>query len=212
MDLGSVTPALTMVIADDHPVVRAGIRSLLAETPLRIVGESGSLRQTVDQVGTHRPSVLLLDLSFAGISSLQILPSVQSLSAHTRVLMLTMHSDLETARACLTAGAHGFLRKDAAFDELLTAVATIAARGRYLDPTLGAALLDNGASSDGALSTRERQVLTLIAEGLTNQQIAYRLNLSVRTVEAQRASIKVKLGVNRRAELVICARRLRLTA
>lgn len=123
-----------------------------------------------------------------------------------------MHNDVESARESLAAGADGFLRKDAAADELVAAVEALTAGGRYLDPALGAALFDHETSIGGALSKREREVLALIADGLTNGQIADALHLSVRTIEAQRASIKVKLGVSRRAELISCARRLRLTA
>jgi two-component system, NarL family, response regulator NreC len=202
----------TIVISDDHPVVRCGIRTLLGGDHYRIVGEAADLEQTADLVGRHRPTLLLLDLSFLGTSSLGILPAIRAVSPDTRVLILTMHNDIDSARDSLAAGAHGFLRKDAAADELVAAVDTLASGGKYLDPALGAALFDRESSIDGALSKREREVLALIADGLTNQQIADELHLSVRTIETQRASIKVKLGVRRRAELISCARRLRLTA
>ena len=202
----------TIIISDDHPVVRCGIRTLLGDGRYRIVGEAADLEQTVEQVDRHRPVLLLLDLSFLGASSLGILPTVRAVSPHTRVLILTMHNDVDSARESLAAGADGFLRKDAAAEELVAAVDALTAGGRYLDPSLGAALFGHESSIDGALSKREREVLALIADGLTNQQIADELHLSVRTIEAQRASIKLKLGVSRRAELISCARRLRLTA
>lgn len=192
--------------------MRCGIRTLLGGDRYRIVGEAADLEQTVDQVDRHRPTLLLLDLSFVGVSSLGVLPAVRAVSPHTRVLILTMHNDIDSARESLAAGAHGFLRKDAAAEELVAAVDALAAGGKYLDPALGAALFDQEPSIDGALSKREREVLALIADGLTNQQIADELHVSIRTVEAQRASIKLKLGVSRRAELISCARRLRLTA
>lgn len=202
----------TIVISDDHPVVRCGIRTLLGSERYRIVGEAADLDETVEQVDRHRPALLLLDLSFLGTSSLGILPAVRAASPHTRVLILTMHNDVDSARESLAAGADGFLRKDAAAAELVAAVDALTGGGRYLDPALGAALFDRESSIDGALSKREREVLALIADGLTNQQIADELHVSVRTIEAQRASLKVKLGVSRRAELISCARRLRLTA
>jgi two-component system response regulator NreC len=202
----------TIVISDDHPVVRCGIRTLLGDERYRIVGEAADLDETVEQVDRHRPTLLLLDLSFLGTSSLGILPAVRAASPHTRVLILTMHNDVDSARESLAAGADGFLRKDAAAAELVAAVDALTGGGRYLDPALGAALFDRESSIDGALSKREREVLALIADGLTNQQIADELHVSVRTIETQRASLKVKLGVSRRAELISCARRLRLTA
>jgi two-component system response regulator NreC len=201
----------TILICDDHPVVRAGIRTLLPDDRYRVVGEAADLNGTVEEVRRHRPTVLLLDLSFLGAISLAILPTLRAVSPTTRVLMLTMHNDLDSARQSLAAGAHGFLPKDAAAEELLAAVDALAAGGRYLDPALGAALLERHADPHSSLSRREREVLGLIADGLTHRQIAYELGLSVRTIEAQRASIKVKLGVSRRAELISYARRLRLT-
>ncbi|WUH89360.1 response regulator transcription factor [Streptomyces sp. NBC_00433] len=201
----------TILICDDHPVVRCGIRTLLPDERYRVVGEAADLAGTVEQVDRHRPTVLLLDLSFLGTLSLCVLPTVRAVSPATRVLMLTMHNDLDSARESLAAGAHGFLSKDAAAEELVAAVDALAAGGRYLDPALGASLLDRHTDPDGELSRREREVLGLIADGLTHPQIADELGLSVRTIEAQRASIKVKLGVSRRAELISYARRLRLT-
>ena len=201
----------TILICDDHPVVRCGIRTLLADERYLIVGEAEDLDGTVEQVDRHRPTVLLLDLSFLGTLSLGILPTVREVSPDTRVLILTMHNDLDSARQSLAAGAHGFLPKDAAAEELVAAVDALVAGGRYLDPALGAALFDRDADPEGALSRREREVLGLIADGLTHQQIADELGLSVRTIEAQRASIKAKLGVSRRAELISYARRMRLT-
>ncbi|MFF9099516.1 response regulator [Streptomyces rubrogriseus] len=200
----------TVLICDDHPVVRCGIRTLLDDDRHLIVGEAADLAGTVDQVKRHRPTVLLLDLSFLGTLSLGILPTVQAVSPNTRVLILTMHNDPASARRSLAAGAHGFLPKDAAAEELVAAVDTLVGGGRYLHPALGAALFDHRTDPDSPLSGREREVLGLIADGLTHRQIADELGLSVRTIEAQRASIKVKLGVSRRAELITHARRLRL--
>lgn len=202
----------TILICDDHPVVRCGIRTLLADDRYQIVGEAAELAETVEQVERHRPTVLLLDLSFRGTLSLGVLPTVRAMSPATRVLILTMHNDLDSARTSLAAGAHGFLPKEAAAEELVAAIDALAGGGRYLHPALGAALFDQHTDPDGALSRREREVLALIADGLTHQQIADELGLSVRTIEAQRASIKVKLGVNRRSELISHARQLRLMA
>ncbi|WP_328722927.1 response regulator transcription factor [Streptomyces sp. NBC_00247] len=201
----------TILICDDHPVVRCGIRTLLATDRYRIVGEAADLAGTVEQVKLHRPTVLLLDLSFLGTLSLGVLPTLRVVSPATRVLILTMHNDPDSARKSLAAGAHGFLPKDSAAEELVAAVDALAGGGRYLHPALGAALFDERTVPDASLSRREREVLGLIADGLTHQQIANELCLSIRTIEAQRASIKVKLGVNRRSELISHARRLRVT-
>jgi DNA-binding NarL/FixJ family response regulator len=205
----------TIVVADVHPVVRCGIRTLLGGDRYRIVAEAGALRQLVEQVGRLRPALLLLDLSLLGFprsGGLDLLATVRALSPDTRVLILTEHYDVDAACAALAAGAHGFLGKQAAAEEIVSAVDALIAGGRYLDPALGAALFARETRGGDGLSRREREVLARIADGLTNRQIADELHLSIRTIEAQRASIKVKLGVSRRAELISCARRLRLTA
>lgn len=204
-------PPTTILICDDHPVVRYGIRTLLADERYQVLGEAADLPSTVEQVERHRPTVLLLDLSFLGTLSLGVLPTVRAVSPATRVLILTMHNDVDSARDALAAGAHGFLPKDAAAEELVAAVDALTSGGRYLYPALGAALLDRPADHDEPLSRREREVLGLIADGLTHDQIAETLGLSVRTIDAQRASIKDKLGVRRRAELISHARRMKLT-
>lgn len=203
---------ITIVIADDHDVVRAGLRLLLdAQEGLEVVAEAGDLELAQQRLAAHRPRVLLLDVNLPDGSSLPAIPRLREISAETSIVVLTMENTLEVAREALRSGATGFVLKEAAQSELITAV-RMAAEGRtYLDPELGARLATEGPGSRSApdeLSQRELEVLRLIARGHTNAEIATQLFLSVRTVESHRAHIQHKTGRSSRAELVAYAREL----
>lgn len=196
---------LRVVLADDHLVVRAGLRMLLGREPdFEVVAEAHDVASTLTAVRTFRPAVLVLDITMAGGSSLAAIPEFLAVSPDTRILLLTMHDDPAFARAALRSGAHGYLLKEAAANELLTALREVAGGRIYLEPALGARLAADGDA--GELSEREEQVLGLVAAGYTNQQIAERLYVSLRTVEAHRAHIRHKLGLDSRAALNAYAR------
>ncbi|MEU2738067.1 response regulator transcription factor [Streptomyces sp. NPDC007095] len=203
---------LSVVIADDHPVVRAGMRVLLSQDEsFEIVAESSTVPETVRTVTEHRPSVLVLDLTMAGESSLPSIPDLLAASPGTRILILTMQEDPAFARASLRIGAAGYLLKEAAAEELVGAARQVAKGATYLQPAMGARLAIGdsgapGADGDASLTARELQVLSLLAVGHTNQEIARRLYVSVRTVETHRARIRDKLGTETRAELIAAAR------
>ncbi|MFJ6082831.1 response regulator [Streptomyces sp. NPDC092369] len=203
---------LSVVIADDHPVVRAGMRVLLSQDPsFEVVAESSTVPETVRAVTEHQPSVLVLDLTMAGRSSLPSIPDLLTASPGTRILVLTMQEDPAFARASLRIGAAGYLLKEAAAEELVGAARQVAEGATYLQPAMGARLAvadvgSSGAEGDGSLTARELQVLSLLALGHTNQEIARRLHVSVRTVETHRARIRERLGTGTRAELIAAAR------
>ncbi|HEY1566979.1 MAG TPA: response regulator transcription factor [Solirubrobacteraceae bacterium] len=202
--------SITIVIADDHEVVRAGLRMLLdAEPGLEVVSEAGDVALTERRVAAHRPHVLVLDINMPDGSSLPAIPRLLAASPSTGIVVLTMQNDAELAREALRAGATGFVLKESAKEELIQAV-RLAAQGRtYLTPELGARLATEAAASSGApddLSAREIEVLRLIALGHTNTEIASQLFLSVRTVESHRAHIQQKTQKSSRAELVAYAR------
>jgi two-component system, NarL family, response regulator NreC len=203
---------LGVVLADDHPVVRAGMRLLLSQdTSFEVVAESSTVAETLQVVRQHRPSILVLDLSMAGQSSLLSIPDVLAASPSTRILILTMQEDPAFARAALRMGAAGYLLKDAAPEEFIGAAYQVAKGATYLQPTMGAqlAVADLGTAHSGAgdlLTARELQVLSLLAAGHTNQEIARRLFVSLRTAETHRARIREKLGIETRAELITVAR------
>ncbi|MFJ4786499.1 response regulator [Streptomyces sp. NPDC088794] len=203
---------LSVVIADDHPVVRAGMRVLLSQdASFEVVAESSTVAETVRCVTEHQPSVLVLDLTMAGQSSLPSIPDLLAASPGTRILVLTMQEDPAFARASLRIGAAGYLLKEAAAEELVGAARQVAKGATYLQPAMGARLAVSdtgipGAEGDTSLSVRELQVLSLLALGHTNQEIAQRLHVSVRTVETHRARVRDKLGTETRAELIAAAR------
>ena len=195
---------ITVVVADDHPVVRSGLRTLLdAEADIEVVGEAENADEAVRKVGAHKPTILVLDLMMAGESAIDALPKIREASEDTRIVVLTMHSDPAYARAALREGANGYLVKDAAKAELVGAVRQVAAGSTYLQPELGVELArePEDVPPDG-LTEREAEILGLVALGHTNQEIAERLFLSSRTIEAHRTHIQQKLNFASRAELV----------
>jgi two-component system response regulator NreC len=203
-DEAAGTQLTTIVIADDHPVVRSGLRTLLnSEEELEVVAEAGDLDGARRYVLGHHPAVLVLDLNMPGGSSLEAIPRLREQFPNTEIVVLTMQDDPAFAREAMRAGALGYVLKEAADEELVTAVKEAAQGRTYLHPRLGARLaaqsIDEPASE---LSEREIEVLRLIALGHTNSEIAGQLFLSVRTVESHRAHIQQKLGLSTRAELV----------
>jgi two-component system response regulator NreC len=204
------TSPITIVIADDHQVVRAGLRLLLeAEEQFEVVAEAGDVESTERRITAYHPRVLILDLNMPGGSSLPAIPRMRESAPNTQIVVLTMQNDPAFAREALRAGAIGYVLKEAADSELVQAV-RLAAEGRtYLNPELGARLaaeppMPSGPPDD--LSAREVEVLRLIALGHTNGEIAQSLYLSVRTVESHRAHIQQKTRRTTRADLVAYAR------
>lgn len=201
---------ITVMLADDHAVVRAGLRMLLeAEEDMTVVAEAGDVPTAMRRVKGNQPRVLVLDLNMPGESSLQAIPRFLDASPETRIVVLTMQTDPVFARESLSAGALGYVLKEAADTELVDAVRRAARDELYVNPGLGARLArESGGSPDppAALTSRELEILNLIADGYTNAEIAGQLVLSVRTVESHRAHIQRKTGRATRAELVALAR------
>ncbi len=203
--------AWRILIADDHPVVRAGLRALLAADPrCAVVGEAASVAELRTVARHVAPDLVVLDLSFGEQDALGALPDLLGSSRPPRVVVLTMHDDVAFASAALAAGAHGYLLKEAAADELVRAVAAVMSGSTYLSPALGARLARARPAEAPSLTDREREVLALVARGYTNAEVARRLSVSLRTVEANRASLRLRLGAHSRAELVDAAHRLGL--
>jgi len=192
------------VIADDHAVVRRGLRQLLeAEGGFEVVAEAGDISGARRYVRGHHPDVLVLDLNMPEGSSLDAVPDIRTEAPDTAIVVLTMQNEPAYARQALSAGVLGYVLKDAADAELVEAVRRAAEGDSYLNPRLGArvAAAPPPGPPDG-LSERELEVLRLIARGHTNLDIARQLFLSVRTVETHRAHIQQKLRLGSRAELV----------
>lgn len=197
---------IKVLIADDHAVVRSGLRMLLdAEPDIEVVAEAGDVEAAARRTRAHRPEVLILDLNMPGPPSLPAIPEIREETPDTQIVVLTMQDDPAFAREALRAGALGYVLKEAADSELVEAV-RMAAEGRtYLNPQLGARVAREPPRPEGppgGLTEREAEVLRLIALGHTNNEIAGKLYLSVRTVESHRAHIQQKLRLSTRAELV----------
>jgi two-component system, NarL family, response regulator NreC len=197
---------ITVVLADDHAVVRSGLRLLLDQAGLHVVAEAGDAESAVRSVLGHKPRVLVLDLNMPGeLTSLEAIPRIGDVSPETRVVVLTMQEDPVFAREALQAGAAGYVLKEAADSELVDAVRRVAAGDTYLNPRLGVALATAAPDPAGPpddLTEREAEILRLLALGHTNQEIADQVYLSVRTVESHRSRIGQKLRLSSRAELV----------
>lgn len=204
-ELGSVPMAegISIVLADDHTVVRRALRVLLEEEEdFEVVAEAEDADDAVRYVRGHKPRVLILDLNMPGRPSLEAIPDMREASPETRIVVLTMQKEPAFARQALQLGVLGYVLKEAADEELVQAVRRAAAGKTYLQPALGAKLASEPEATANDLSERETDVLRLIALGHTNAEIAEKLYISVRTVETHRAHIQQKLGVSSRAELV----------
>jgi two-component system response regulator NreC len=200
---GGATDVIRIVLADDHEVVRSGLRLVLEGEPdLEVVAEASDVESARRYVRGHHPSVLVLDLNMPGGSTLPTIPEIRAESPDTQIVVLTMQQEPAFAREALSNGAVGYVLKEAAGEELVEAVRRAAAGESYLNPALGARLAAQPSAEPDDLSEREIEVLRLIALGHTNAEIASQLYLSVRTVETHRAHIQQKLRLTTRAELV----------
>jgi two-component system, NarL family, response regulator NreC len=196
--------ATRVVLADDHRIVRRNLRILLeGEKDVEVVAEAGDMFTAVRHVGGHQPRVLLLDLGMSNGSSIEAIRQLRRQAPGTEIVVLTMEDSPAFAQRALEVGAMGYVLKDHADSELPTAIRS-AARGKtYISPRVGARLgAQRRTIEEGGLSPRETEVLRLIALGLTNTEIAEKLQLSRRTVESHRVRIHRKLGLVTRAELV----------
>ena len=201
---------LRILIADDHGVLRAGLRSLLNEEPgFRVVGETESGDQVLPRARALLPDVVLLDLNMPGADGIQVTRQIREHLPETRVLVLTVYEDEGLLREAIEAGAAGYIVKRAAEVELISAIRAVARGELYVHPSLTRALLQAHAVQAPAapgmaeqLTPRETDVLRRIVLGYTNRQAAENLGLSVRTVESHRANLMAKLGLKTRVELV----------
>jgi two-component system response regulator NreC len=205
-------PRIRILLADDHAVMRSGLRLLIDNQPdMEVVGEAGDGLQAVEQAASLQPDVVVLDLTMPLMDGLTCLRQVRERAPQSRVLVLTMHADEQYLRDALARGASGYVVKQAADQEVLSAIRAVMRGEVYIHPSMTKALLgelvDPSAvpqSSDAVslLSEREAQVIKQVARGHTNQEIAEKLSLSVKTVETYRARAMEKLGLSSRAALV----------
>ncbi len=201
------TPIRVLVV-DDHSVVREGIRHVLGEgADFRVVGEAGSGPEAVASAAALLPHVVVLDISMPGGSGLHAVGELLERVPGVRILMLSVHDDLEYVVESVRAGAHGYLRKDSTPSELRAAIQALHRGDGYYSPQISKQLaeaLRSGGARDSsrpppravdALTAREREILVHVAEGKTNREIGVALHISTRTVEAHRDSLMRKLGI-----------------
>jgi DNA-binding NarL/FixJ family response regulator len=198
---------ITILLADDHSVVRQGFRRILESQPdMQIVGEAANGRQAIEQATKLLPDVVVMDVAMPELNGIEATRRLMESSPRTRVLALSMHKDAVYVREILRAGARGYLLKDAIDADLLAAVRSVAKGEAYLSPAIADAVLtdyrQHVTDPIDLLTSREREVLQLIAEGKTNKEIATTLKLSVYTVDAHRGRIMEKLNLHSTGELV----------
>jgi two-component system, NarL family, response regulator NreC len=207
---------IRILLADDHAVVRQGFRMILAGQPdMEIVGEAGNGREAVELAEKLHPDVVVMDVAMPELNGIEATRRLGTSTPHSRVLALSMHKDSVYVREILRAGARGYLLKDAVDSDLLAAVRAVSKGEGYLSPAISDAVLSDYrkhvTNPIDLLTSREREVLQMIAEGKTNKEIATVLNLSVYTVDAHRGRIMEKLNLHSTTDLVKFAIRNGLT-
>lgn len=196
-----------ILLADDHSIVRQGFRMILSAQPdMEVIGEASNGREAVEQSAALQPDVIVMDVSMPELNGIEATRRIAETTPRARVLALSMHRDSVYVREILRAGARGYLLKDAQESDFLAAVRAIAKGDGYLSPAVSDAVLSDYrkhvTDPIDLLTSREREVLQMIAEGKTNKEIASILNLSVYTVEAHRGRIMEKLNLHSTGELV----------
>jgi DNA-binding NarL/FixJ family response regulator len=201
---------IRVVLADDHALVRAGIRSLLGNmSEVQVVGEASSGEEAMLLAESEHPDVILMDIAMKGISGLEAAAHLRESHPGVRVVILSMHSGEEYVLQALRAGAVGYLLKDAATGELELALRSVMRGESWLSPAVSRQVVEGyvqrvggDAAAPEVLTSRQREVLKLVAGGKSTKEIAFVLNLSVKTVETHRAQIMERLGIRDVAGLV----------
>lgn len=212
--------AIRVLLADDHRITRDGLRGLLEmQEEIEVVGEAGTGREAVEQARQRRPDVVVMDVSMPDLNGVEATRQITAADRPPKVIALSMHEDRRSVARMLRAGAAGYLLKDTAFEEVIRAIQEVADDGTYLSPRIAGAVVDDYIHNlkpetplaESILTDREREVLQLIAEGLSTKQIAARLHVSVKTVGTHRMHLMEKLNVHSIAGLTKYAIREGLT-
>ncbi len=204
---------IRVLLTDDHMLFRQGIRTLLsAEPDMEIAGEAGNAADAVSLARQARPDVVLMDIGMAGMSSFEATRQIRKERTDTRVVFLSMYDDEDYLAECVEIGANGYILKESPAEQLLTAIREVHRGGSYLSPRLLSKLVDdyrsqgNGGTARqprfGTLTKREREILKLLAEGLSVKEIAAGFDLSVKTIEAHKFNLMRKLDIHNKAQLV----------
>jgi len=201
----------TIVLADDHPIIRRGLRTMLETEPdLTVVGEAQDGQAALQAVEKHKPDVLIVDISMPGLNGIDVAYRVHKDYPQIKVIVLSMHSNESYVLKALRSGISGYVLKASSTDDLVTAVRKVMAGEMYFSAAISQRAIDlyveKARSSNlepyDTLTSREREVLQLSAEGLTNNEIATRLCLSSRTIEMHRANLMSKLNLRNQTDLI----------
>jgi two-component system response regulator NreC len=198
---------IRILLADDHRMVRQGFRLILeSQDDMEVVGEAGNGREAVEQATALQPDVVVMDVTMPELNGIEATRRLRDLAPRTHVLALSVHRDGVYVREIVRAGAEGYILKESADTELLAAVRAVSEGNSYLSPEVAGAVLKDyrrqAVNPMDQLSPREREILQLVAEGMTNKDIAGRLSLSVYTVDGHRTRIMEKLGLHSVGELI----------
>jgi DNA-binding NarL/FixJ family response regulator len=210
-ELQSATSEITIVLAEDHSVVRSGLKTLLERHQnFRVVGEAADGIEAVRITEKLIPDILILDLSMGGLHGLDVARHLMHRKLKTRIIVLSMHSTEDYIRQAFKSNVSAYVPKECEFSVLVSAIVAVASGNHYLPPSVSDVIINAyvaGSSVDSAnsydtLTDREREVLQLVADGLTNAEVSKRLFISCRTVESHRASLKRKLKLKNEAEII----------
>ena len=199
--------AIRVLLADDHTIVRQGLKLILAsQADFEVVGEASNGREAAELAEKLHPDIVLMDVQMPELNGIEATRRMVATNSRIRVLVLSMHKEALYVREVLKAGARGYILKDAIDSELISAMRSVARGDGYISPGVSSALLtdyrEQSSNPLDTLSSREREVLQLIAEGKTNKEVATRLNLSVYTVDSHRGKIMEKLNLHSAGELI----------
>jgi len=212
-----------ILVADDHQIVREGLRRLIEnETDLQVVGEAQTGHLAIDMVGKCLPSVILMDISMPDLNGIEASSKILKEYPNLKIIILSIHSDRRYVHRALKAGVKGYVLKNCFSQELISAIRTVIQGGIYLSPEIQGIVVDDYLSKDAEsesrtiatsqLTTREKEILQLLAEGLTTKEIASKINVSTKTVETHRQHIMDKLDIHNIVQLTKYAIREGLTS
>jgi DNA-binding NarL/FixJ family response regulator len=202
---------IEVFLADDHQIFRQGLRTMLEKSgQVKVVGEAGDGQEAVRRVEELRPDVAILDVAMPGLEGIDVAKRLTKSCPDTKILMLSMHADRFYATEALKAGALGYLLKEESFDQLLAAITAVSKKKIFLSPALEVPVMEDfvklarqgSQKSKDLLTNREREILKLVAEGMTNQEVANLLCISSSTVDTHRKKIMAKLDIHSVAGLV----------
>jgi two-component system, NarL family, response regulator NreC len=198
---------IRVLLADDHSILRKGVRMLInSQADMEVVGEAKTGREAIEEARKLKPDIVVMDISIPEINGIEATRQICNELTHTNVVALSMHKDSVYVREILRAGARGYLLKESEDDDLVKAIRSVHRGEAFLSPAISGAVLTDYrkhvSNPVDLLTSREREILTMVAEGKTNKEIANTLSLSVYTVESHRGSVMEKLNLHNTGDIV----------